>query len=85
MMSIRKCMLFLSAWIGLVVLFGAAQPGREARALKVEVPIRVDGVLDEDVWSRAPILSNFIPIAVVQGCLLITFKNDAFYGGKVHL
>ena len=54
---------------GLFLLAGyaAGQAAREARAVKIDEPVKIDGVLDEAAWSRAPILSDFIQFAGAFG------------------
>lgn len=45
----------------------APQTTREAAALKIDEPIRIDGILDEDVWAKAPALTDFVQFAPDRG------------------
>jgi hypothetical protein len=68
-----------------------SDPGRGppvARAVRVETPPLVDGRLDEDVWSLAPALSNFIQRIPRDGApasepteVRILFDDEALYVG----
>lgn len=39
---------------------GQGQPEKSLRALTVTTPPRLDGVLDEEVWAQAPVISDFV-------------------------
>ncbi len=76
--------------IGLVLAFvpAAGQAVREAKAVKIDEPITIDGALDEDAWSRAPILSDFIQFepdrgaaATVRTAVRILYDGTAVYVG----
>jgi hypothetical protein len=55
--------------IGLLLVSASAlgQTVREAAAVKIDEPIKIDGVLDEDAWNRAPVLSDFIQFEPDRG------------------
>ncbi len=57
--------------LALGVLLGSsiasAQQARQASAVKIKEPIRVDGILDEDAWARAPILTDFVQFQPERG------------------
>jgi len=79
---------FLSACLFLPIALTAGQTGREATAVKIDEPIRVDGVLDEAAWKRAPVLSDFIQFqpergapASVQTSVMILYDGTAVYFG----
>ncbi len=66
----------------------AGQAAREAAALKIDEPIRVDGVLDEDAWAKAPSLSDFVQFqpdrgtpATVRTVVRILYDDKAVYFG----
>jgi len=48
-------------------LLAAGQAAREATALKIGEPIKVDGVLDEAAWNLAPVLTDFIQFQPERG------------------
>lgn len=88
MTLIRKT--FLLPW--LFFLFGppiaAGQTAKHAAALKIDVPIKVDGLLDEAPWSQAPVLSDFIQFqpergagASVRTSVRILYDGKAVYFG----
>jgi len=66
-MPIRKYILILSASVLLASSFAAGQAAREATAGKAEGAIKIDGVLDEADWGRAPILSDFVQFQPERG------------------
>jgi hypothetical protein len=68
--------------------FAAGQSAREATALKIDEPIRIDGVLDEAAWARAPALTDFIQFqpdrgapASVRTVVRILYDDRAVYIG----
>jgi hypothetical protein len=74
------------------VLLGSSlvtgQTAREATAVKINEPIRVDGVLDEAAWGRAAVLSDFIQFepergapATVRTSVRILYDGAAIYFG----
>lgn len=78
------------ALLSLFLLFGpgraAGQTAREATALKIDVPIKVDGVLDEALWNLAPVLSDFIQFEPERGAaasvattVRILYDSNAIY------
>jgi hypothetical protein len=87
-MPIRKSVLVLSACVLLGSSFAAGQPRREATAVRINEPIRVDGVLDEAAWGRAAALSDFIQFepergapATVRTSVRILYDGAAIYFG----
>lgn len=65
--EVRKAV-FLLGFISLfsVLLFGQWQ-SKQTTALKIEVPVIVDGRLDESVWSEAPEADDFIQLQPEKG------------------
>ena len=68
--------------------FAAGQSAREATALKIDEPIRVDGALDEEAWAKAPALSDFVQFqpdrgapASVRTVVRILYDDRAVYVG----
>jgi hypothetical protein len=68
--------------------FAAGQTAREATAVKINEPIRVDGVLDEAVWGRAAVLSDFVQFepergapSTVRTAVRILYDGAAVYFG----
>src|SRR3972149_8485917 len=57
----------LSAGYLLISSFAAGQTAREATAVKIDEPIRIDGVLDEAAWNRAAVLSDFVQFQPERG------------------
>jgi len=84
----RKSVFVLSAGLLLGSTFAAGQTAREATAVKINEPIRVDGVLDEAAWGRAAALSDFIQFepergaqATVRTSVRILYDGTAVYFG----
>jgi len=44
-----------------------AQEPRSVRGRRAEAPPRIDGILDEAAWARAPVLSDFIQFEPLRG------------------
>ena len=72
---------------GLVIGSASAQD-REARAVRIETPPRVDGVLDEPFWAAIPPITGFRQRDPVDGApaserteVRIAYDNDALYFG----
>jgi hypothetical protein len=68
--------------------FAAGQVAKEATAVKIDEPIRINGVLDEAAWKRAPVLSDFVQFqpergapASVQTSVRIIYDSTAVYFG----
>ena len=72
--------------------FGLGSPAsaqdREARAVRIETPPRVDGVLDEPFWAAIPPITGFRQRDPVDGApaserteVRIAYDNDALYFG----
>ena len=87
-MPMRTSIFVLSACTFLVSSFAAGQTAREATAVKIDEPIRVDGVLDEAAWGRAAVLSDFIQFepergapATVRTSVRILYDGTAVYFG----
>ncbi len=87
-MPIRKYILLLSACVLLGSSLAAVQTARDATAVKISEPIRVDGVLDEAAWGRAAVLSDFIQFepergapATVRTSVRILYDGAAVYFG----
>ena len=83
-----KTVRIISTCCLLIPLFAAGQTAREATAVKIDEPIRVDGVLDEEAWSRAATLSDFIQFqpergapATVRTSVRILYDGSAVYFG----
>lgn len=88
MRPIRRSILMMSAAVLLASSFAAGQVAREATAVKVDEPIRIDGVLDEAAWKRAPVLSDFVQFqpergapASVRTSVRILYDGTAVYFG----
>ncbi len=67
-----------------------AHPQRTARALRAETPPRLDGVLDEEVWLRAPVHEGFTQSDPDQGepaslrtTFQVAYDDDALYIGGI--
>ena len=63
-----------------------AHPQRTARALRAETPPRLDGVLDEEIWLRAPVHEGFTQSdpdngepASVRTTFQVAYDDDALY------
>jgi len=87
-MRIPKAILVLSAGTLMGAPFAAGQTAREATALKIIEPIRIDGILDEAAWGRAQVLSDFIQFepergapAMVRTSVRILYDGTAVYFG----
>jgi len=83
-----KTVRIISTCCLLIPLFAAGQTAREATAVKIDEPIRVDGVLDEEAWSRAAVLSDFVQFepergapATVRTAVRILYDGAAVYFG----
>ena len=72
------------------LLFGSAAPAqdREARAVRIETPPQVDGVLDEPFWADIPPVTGFRQRDPVDGApaserteVRIAFDENALYFG----
>jgi len=63
----RKSSLTLAVGLSLFSALAAEQKTREATAIKISEPIKIDGALDESAWARAPILSDFIQFQPDRG------------------
>src|SRR5512138_3852473 len=68
--------------------FAAGQTPKQAAALRIDVPIKVDGVLDEAPWSQAPVLSDFVQFqpergagALVRTTVRVLYDGRAVYFG----
>ena len=58
MMKKTGFLLFISCWIPLFIF---AQEGKKTVfALPVTVSPKIDGILDEEAWSKAPVAGEFI-------------------------
>lgn len=87
-MRIGRSFLALSTSLILGSSFAAGQTAREATAVKINEPIRVDGTLDEAAWGRAAVLSDFIQFepkrgatATVRTSVRILYDGAAVYFG----
>ena len=92
MMSARRAAIVLSLFLVLISPLAAGQAARqvarEASALKIAEPIKVDGVLDEAVWGRAPILTDLVQFqpergapASVRTAVRVLYDGMAVYFG----
>ncbi|NTV82144.1 MAG: hypothetical protein HGA24_12065, partial [Candidatus Aminicenantes bacterium] len=84
----RRAGAILSACLVLPLALAAAQAGREAAALKIDDPIKVDGALDEAAWGRAPVLTDFVQFqpergapASVRTTVRVLYDGAAVYFG----
>ena len=69
----------------------SAQPaprGPAATAAKAGSPVRLDGVLDDDAWSRAPVIDGLVQVEPVEGAapsedteIRVAFDADNLYFG----
>ena len=71
-----------------LVIGSASAQDREARAVRIETPPRVDGVLDESFWAQIPPVTGFRQRDPVDGApaserteVRIAYDNDALYFG----
>jgi hypothetical protein len=78
----------LAAAVLLTAGFASAQAAKEAAALKIDVPVKIDGVLDEAPWSQAPVLSDFLQFqpdrgapASVRTTVRVLYDGHAVYFG----
>ncbi|MGZ5424464.1 MAG: DUF5916 domain-containing protein, partial [Candidatus Aminicenantales bacterium] len=83
-----KAILILSAGVLLCASLAAGQTAKEATAVKINEPIRVDGVLDEAAWGNAATLSDFVQFepergapSTVRTSLRILYDGTAIYFG----
>ena len=67
-----------------------AHPQRTARALRTETPPRLDGVLDEEIWLRAPVHEGFTQSDPAHGepaslrtTFQVAYDDDALYVGGI--
>lgn len=80
--------LFIAFLLWLLTSFAAGQTAREAAALKIDEPVRIDGILDEGAWAKAPGLSDFVQFepdrgapATVRTVVRILYDDRAVYVG----
>lgn len=66
----------------------AGQAAKQATALEIDAPIKVDGLLDEPPWSAAPALSDFVQFqpergaaASVRTSVRVLYDGAAVYFG----
>jgi hypothetical protein len=88
MTLIRTIPILLSLSLLLGPELAAGQAVREAAALKIDVPIKVDGLLEEAPWGRAPVLSDFLQFqpergaaASVRTSVWVLYDGEAVYFG----
>lgn len=77
----------------MVCLHLAAQPvKRKIAAVRIDVPIKIDGVLDEAVWAKAPVATDFVEGRPVSGRkerpdlkteVRVLYDDNAIYIGAV--
>src|SRR5437773_1537432 len=67
---------------------GASQPAPAVQAVRATTPIRVDGVLDEDVWKTAPPVTTLQQNVPDQGAaprqrteVRVAYDDQALYFG----
>ncbi len=72
---------------GLIVKAGT-DPERVLSAAKVQVPPKIDGLLQEDIWKTAPVAENFIVNSPNYGApsahktkVFVVYDNNALYIG----
>ena len=87
-MRIRRSFIVVSALALLGSSFAAGQTAKEAKAAKIERPLKIDGVMDEDAWARATVLSDFIQFqpergapATVRTAVRVLYDGAAVYFG----
>ncbi len=85
-MGIQRSGLSLVAGLILTCLSSAGQTARTATAVKIDDPIKIDGILDEGAWLRAEALSDFIQFepdrgipATVRTVVRILYDTKAIY------
>ena len=78
----------LVAAVLLTAGLASAQAAKEAAALKIDVPVKIDGVLDEAPWSQAPVLSDFLQFQPDRGApasvgttVRVLYDSQAVYFG----
>ena len=83
-----KTLFVISAGCLSMASAAAGQAAKEAAALKIDVPVKLDGFLDEAPWSAAPALSDFVQFqpergsaASVRTSVRILYDGSAVYFG----
>ncbi len=83
-----KTLFVISAGCLSMASAAAGQAPREATALKIDEPIRIDGILDEAAWKGAAVLSDFIQFqpargapATVRTSVRVLYDGTALYCG----
>jgi len=78
----------LSACLALPLALAAGQAAKEATALKIDEPVKVDGALDEAAWGRAPVLTGLVQFqpergapASVRTTVRVLYDGAAVYFG----
>jgi len=88
------------AWLAIAVLLSSAAPGRaqdvligaesekEVRIQRASTPPVIDGVMDEEIWQRAPIIDDFHQVNPVEFAepserteVRVLYDRDALYIG----
>ena len=77
--------LFLVPTIVLMFLFGSSQT-RNMPAVKTDRSPKIDGILDDTVWQKAPVATDFIQnfpkageLATVKSEVRILYDNSSIY------
>jgi hypothetical protein len=88
MAQVLKSILVFTACLLLGSTSAAGQTAREATSVKINEPIRVDGVLDEAAWGNAAALSDFVQFepergapSTVRTSVRILYDGTAVYFG----
>jgi hypothetical protein len=68
----------------------AGAPAKQLQALRVAIPLKIDGVLDEEVWQQAEIATGFIqnrpnpgPVETHPTQVCILYDDVAIYVGAI--
>ncbi len=86
--SFGKWFFIFALSVALGSSLAAAQTSGVAKAVKIEGPIQIDGLLNEAAWSRAEVVSDFMQFqpergasATVRTSVRILYDNSAIYFG----
>lgn len=68
----------------------AQEPSTALEAVRIDVPIRVDGRLDEAIWSQVPYASGFVQKEPIEGApavndtrVWVLYDDEALYVGAI--
>jgi len=84
----RLFLFFLFSFSSYLVVSAGTEPERVISAAKVQTPVKIDGLLQEDIWKTAPVAENFIVNSPNYGAssayrtkVMVVYDNNALYIG----